>query len=74
MEHVTTSITNEDIFNGINDEYDILYSRDGKRLLKCQNNYISSYKVKDGAEIICDGAFKGQCKHDCIYYETINGV
>ena len=23
---------------------------------------------------ICEGAFKGECKHDCIYYETINGV
>ena len=23
---------------------------------------------------ICDGAFKGECKHDCIYYETIQGV
>ena len=23
---------------------------------------------------ICAGAFKGQCNHDCIYYETINGV
>lgn len=57
MEHVTTSITNEDISNGINDEYSILYSRDGKRLLKCKNNNISNYKVKDGTEIICDGAF-----------------
>ncbi len=23
---------------------------------------------------ICDGAFKGVCNHDCIYYETIKGV
>ena len=23
---------------------------------------------------ICDGAFKGKCSHDCIYYEVISGV
>lgn len=23
---------------------------------------------------ICKGAFKGECNHDCIYYETIQGV
>ena len=23
---------------------------------------------------ICEGAFKGECAHDCIYYETIQGV
>ena len=23
---------------------------------------------------ICEGAFKGECKHNCIYYETISGV
>lgn len=23
---------------------------------------------------ICDGAFEGKCNHDCLFYETIQGV
>ena len=34
-----TKVTKEDIANGIKDEYGVLYSPDGKRLLKGNKGY-----------------------------------
>ena len=41
------------------DKSGILYSSDEKRLLKClwNNNYISSYRIKEGVLVVCDDAF-----------------
>ena len=57
QEKIDTSCTAEDIANGIVDEFGVIYSKDGKRLLKCENRTITHYKIKPGTQIICDVAF-----------------
>ncbi len=56
-ENLSTEVTHEDVENGIEDEYGMLYSRDGKRLLRYHNDELKEYNVKDGTKIICDYAF-----------------
>ena len=58
QEKIDTSCTDEDITNGIADEFGVIYSKDGKRLLKCKNDSLTSYKIKPGTQIICDAAFR----------------
>ena len=48
----------EDISSETKDEYGVVYSRDGKSLLKAPQDLIE-YRVKDGTEVICDAAFSG---------------
>ena len=59
-EILSTEVTDEDIANGIKDEYGCIYSPDGKRLLKGNHN-ITSYTVREGTKVICNYAF-GSCK------------
>ena len=59
-EVLSTEATEEDFKDAIKDEYGVKYSRDGKKLLKgsfllCENEYV----VREGTEVICDGAFSG---------------
>ena len=49
------------------DRFGVVYSADGKRLLKCRNRKLREYTVKDGAEIIEDDAFM-----NCICLELIS--
>lgn len=49
--------TDEDIENGFGDESGVVYSIDGKRLLKCRNKSIGKYSIKEGTTIICNEAF-----------------
>ncbi len=58
MEELTTEVTEEDLNNGLNDKFGVVYSRDGKRLLKCEKKGIVNYEIKTGTEIICDSAFE----------------
>ncbi|WP_289764807.1 leucine-rich repeat protein [uncultured Duncaniella sp.] len=51
-----TSVTAEDIANGVKDEFGVIYSKDGKRLLKSPYG-LENYNIKEGTEIICDEAF-----------------
>ena len=53
---LSTAVTDEDEKNGIKDEYGVLYSRDGFRLLKAPRNIVT-YKIKDGTKVICEYAF-----------------
>ena len=46
---------------------DIDYVR--KRISRNEDEAQMLYKMA-----ICEGAFKGECAHDCIYSETIQGV
>jgi len=46
---------------GIKDEYGVVYSKDGVRLLACKKKSITNYKIKEGTKIICDFAFS-DCK------------
>lgn len=55
-ENSLSRVTVEDILDGIKDEYSVVYSRDGARLLKCDNIHITNYKIKDNTVVICDMA------------------
>lgn len=57
-EQFSTEVTKEDIENGIKDEYGVIYSRDGKRLLKSKNAVGGA--IKRGTKVICKSAF-----YDC---------
>ena len=54
---LSTEVTDEDEANGIRDEYGVLYSRDGLRLLDAPVD-IEIYKIKDGTKVVCDCAFE----------------
>ena len=54
---LSTEVTDEEIQNGITDEDGVVYSRDGKRLLKCGNRDLRNYEIRKGTEVICDEAF-----------------
>ena len=56
-EELSTEVTKEDIENGIVDEFGVVYSIDGKRLLKCKNDNLEKYVVKNGTRVIGDRAF-----------------
>ena len=55
-----TNLAEEAISNVWIDEYGVVYSKDGKTLIKCPN--IEKYVVREGVEIICDEAF-GECNN-----------
>ena len=60
-EVLSTEATEEDLKDAIEDEYGVKYSRDGKKLLKASSVPYSfrekEYVVREGTEVICDGAF-----------------
>ena len=46
--------------DAIEDEYGVKYSRDGKKLLMASFLFLEKeYAVREGTEVICDGAFRG---------------
>ena len=51
-------VTEEDFVNGIIDKSEVLYSRDGRLLLRCRNDRLKQYIIKDGTEIIYNCAFE----------------
>lgn len=51
-----TSYTEFELSNGVKDQFGVLYSSDGKKLISFSEE-LESYKVKDGTEVICDTAF-----------------
>lgn len=53
-----TKTTDNEIAIGIKDEYGVVYSADGTKLLKCENTDLIEYQIKDGTKIICDCAFE----------------
>ena len=59
-EVLSTEATEEDFNSAIEDEYGVKYSRDGKKLLKASSSFREKeYVVREGTEVICDGAFRG---------------
>lgn len=56
VKRINTRVTEQDIKNGIRDEYGVLYSKDGSRLLK-GNAELTEYTIRSGTKVICDGAF-----------------
>ena len=56
----STEATEEDLKDAIEDEYGVKYSRDGKKLLWASFSFSlreKEYVVREGTEVICDGAF-----------------
>ena len=60
MSTISTQVTEEEIANGIKDEFGVVYSKDGYRLLECQNKELESFEIKDGTVAIASNAF-----HSC---------
>ena len=57
-EVLSTEATEEDLKDAIEDEYGVKYSRDGKKLLEAPYSFREKeYVVREGTEVICDGAF-----------------
>ena len=63
-EILSTEVTDEDIANGVEDEFGVVYSKDGKKLLCCKNEKLEKYIVKEGTKIICDWAFNKRKDYD----------
>ena len=58
-EDLSTEVTEQDLAEGREDEYGVIYSMDGKRLLRGIDIVdVEQYNIKDGTEVICDKAFK----------------
>ena len=55
-EVLSTKATDEDLAEGVEDEFGVIYSKDGKRLLK-GNVELKEYTVRKGTRVICDHAF-----------------
>ena len=53
---LSTKVTKEDLANAVEDEFGVLYSKDGKRLLKCKDG-LKTYSIKNNTNVICDRAF-----------------
>ena len=53
---LSTEVTEEEIEEGVMDEYGVIYSKDGLRLLK-GNSELTTYTVRKGTRVICDKAF-----------------
>lgn len=56
-EVLSTTVKEEDIKNGIRDEYGVAYSKDGERLLDVWPDLSGHYMIKKGTKVICNGAF-----------------
>ena len=53
---LSTEVTDEEIEEGVMDEYGVTYSKDGLRLLKGYRK-LETYTVRKGTRVICDNAF-----------------
>ena len=53
---LSTKVTDEDKEHGFLDEFGVLYSKDGLRLLKA-NNKLKEYTVREGTRVVCNNAF-----------------
>ena len=55
-ENLSTEVTQEDLANAWTDEYGVMYSADGKRLLKATLP-LNDYKITARVRVICNSAF-----------------
>lgn len=58
---ISTKATNEEKALGVKDNYGVVYSQDGKKVLSCSFVHCKSYNIRKGTRVICDGAFENQC-------------
>jgi len=66
VNNLSTKVTKAEIVKGVEDEYGVVYSKDGKKLLKCRNRELITYSIKHGTKLICDSAFEGFWKSQSI--------
>ena len=57
LESLSTTFTNNAIENGIEDEFGLIFSKDGKKLLKCNNLKLVDYSIPDSVRSIGSVAF-----------------
>jgi serine/threonine protein kinase len=57
IEIISTYVTEEDEKDAWTDEFGVKYSKDGKKLIDCTDDNLTSYTIRQGTRIICDGAF-----------------
>ena len=57
LKQVTTGVSKDEIAEGIEDDFGVVYSQDGTQLLKSKDCYITSYQVKEGCKVIRSNAF-----------------
>ena len=67
IEYISTECTEEEMAEAIEDEYGVKYSKDGKKLLSCDNRELKTYSIKNGTKAICNEAFEG-----CYSLQSIN--
>ena len=60
IEDLSTKATDEELREAFVDEWDVKYSKDGRKLLKV-GELSGAYSVKEGTRIICDRAFLWCC-------------
>ena len=72
IEEYDTKVTPLDLEYGKEDEFGVVYSLDGKRLLKCNQHEMKYYEVHPNTEIICDEAFYELLAIGCCPYSGLN--
>ncbi len=66
IEYISTKATEEDWQNCIVDEYGVVYSKDGKKVLRVRDCGITECVVHKETEMICDEAFSR-----CVFLKSI---
>ena len=56
----------DDLYNRIEDEYGVIYSRDGNRLIGSSHHFLRSYIIKDNVKVIGNRSFA-----DCWLLESV---
>ena len=55
----STKVSSKEIKEGWRDEYGVIYSSDGTKLLRAnQDLFLEGYSIKEGTIVICDYAFR----------------
>ena len=73
-ENLSTEVTDEDIENGIIDEFGVIYSKDGKRLLNAHYCDFETYTIKKGVKVICDYAFHCAFLQSIVIPESVTSI
>ena len=74
--NLSSVVSEEDLTNAYKDESGVMYSADGKRLLRITDE-LFSYSIKDGTKVICNGAFNWAADEDSYiltYNESLESV
>lgn len=59
IEKIDTKVTEKELAEGVRDEFGVIYSKDGKRLLKCSRGLkLVNYNIKVGTKVVCNDAFE----------------